>query len=115
MQVAPSTRASSPSFMLGIVPDSCLRILLFEQAFLPRLGRAPPGAGLDHCQYLQLRYRLPWQENPLGVGTGIGRNEEQPLPLDQGEIVLSQPLDQIVILQPRAHPQALAPGTGDKR
>src|SRR5258708_27877390 len=113
-QVAPSTRASSASFMLGIVPDSCGRVLLLEQALLCHLGRPSPGARLDHSEYIQLRYCLPGQENPLRVGTGIGRNEEQSLPLEQGHIVLRQALDQVVIFQPCSNPQTLAARSSDK-
>ncbi len=81
---------------------------------LQHLGWASPGAGLDDGQHIQLRYGLPRQKNSLGVGAGIGRNEEQPLALKQAEIVLRQALDQIVIFQPHPHPETLAPGTGDK-
>ena len=39
-----------------------------------------------------------------------GRNEEKPLPLEQGEIVLRQALDQVVIFKPYPNPQTLAAG-----
>src|ERR1700722_15708733 len=113
-QVAPSTRASSASFMEGIVPDSFCLILLFEKALLGRFGRTAAGSGLDHRHYIQFRDRLPGQKNPLRVRPGVGWDQEQSIPLEQSHIVLRQALDQVVVLQPHPNPEALAAGAGDK-
>src|SRR5580698_10829234 len=63
-QVAPRTRASSASFMKGIVPKSQRGVLWFEQALLDSVGWPSPGSGPDDSQNIQFGDRLAGQENP---------------------------------------------------
>src|ERR1700761_9271169 len=64
-QVASRTRASSASFMKGIVSESRGGILLFEEALLERLGRPAAGSRPDDRQNLELRDCLAGQEDAL--------------------------------------------------
>src|ERR1700677_1794698 len=112
--VAPRRRASSASFMEGIVPDSGGRVLGFEQVFLHSFRGAAPGSGLDDRQNIQFGHRLPGQKNPLCVGSCIGRDEENAFSFEQGQIIGRRALDNVIVLEPHSDPQPLATGAGDK-
>src|ERR1700722_10873080 len=112
--VAPRMRASSASFMEGIVPDSGWRALAFEEVLLHCFRRASSSSSLDHSQNIELGDGLPGQENSLRVRPCIGRDKENPFPLEQAQIVRRQAFDNVIVLEPQPDPQSLTAGAGDK-
>ena len=67
--------------------------MLLEKALLHGVRWASPGPGPDDRQHIQLGDGLAGQENALGIGPRIRRNKEQPVSLEQSQIILGQPLD----------------------